>query len=195
MHHDLTLTPYRDMVEGPLPLEAAEHALNGLTLPVEGLELRSGLKASVLDQESLMAPVELGHRSRAVLALHQVDEVFAGIARIGHDVAGPESLIASAGVPERVGRPLAVVDIASADIDTNGQLVFAISHQVQLVAIGKLLGTLCTHLDGPPCFSVSLGLPRPVTPSLECCRVHRHPIAEARGVPCSVAGRESGRLL
>ena len=47
MHHDLTLTPHRDMVEGPLSLETAEHALNGLALLVEGFELRRGLKACV----------------------------------------------------------------------------------------------------------------------------------------------------
>ena len=192
MNHDLTPTPYRDMVEGPLPLEATEHALNGLTLPVEGLELRSGLETGILGDEALMTPVELDHRSRAVLALHQVDEVLAGVPRIGHDVAGPESLIASAGVPECVGRPLAVVDIPCADVNTDGQLVFAISHQVQFVTVGNLLGALCADLDRPPRFSVGLRLPGPVTPSLERCRVHRHPVTKAREFGVVLSHKRAG---
>ena len=127
-----------------------------------------------------MTPVELHHRRRAILAFNKVDEVFPRVPRIGHDVTGPESLIASAGVPERVGGTLAVVDIASADVNTDGQLMFAVSYQVQLVAIGNLLGALRTHLDGPPCLFVGLPFPCSIAPRLQGCRVHCHPIAEAR---------------
>ena len=192
MHHNLSMTPYRDMVEGPLPLEAAKHALNGLTLSVESPELRRRLEACVLGNETLMTPVELHHGRRAILAFNKVDEVLAGVPRIGHDISGPEPLIASAGIPESMGRPLAVVDIPSADVNTDGQLVLAIGHQVQLIAVGNLLGALGSYFDGPPCLLVGLPLSRSVAPCLQCSRVHCHPVTEAREFLVMLPHKRSG---
>ena len=115
----------------------------------------------------------------SILATYQMNQGFARITFVRHDVLGMElTACCEAGLTEYVRCTSCVMDIASTNMSGNGKFIFRVYKQVELVAQRELGLAVRVLLNRPSSLRVRrVGLP-PIDPALNSSRVQGYPLTK-----------------
>ena len=174
---DLPEPPHSDTIQRPLPLQPRESPFHSLPLSIDGSP------AHRLDGSRyrfLMHRVRVDDRLGTILSPDEPPQRLAGIALVRDDSRRMKRSIGEPSLRKQVRRSLRIMDVTGRDVGRDGQLVFAVHHEVQLVTKLVLILTMRIRLDAPT--SIRVGDPGLawITPSLESRRVYCDSLSKPR---------------
>ena len=195
MDSNLTSTPYRDVVQGALPLETGVDPLYAGTLAVQCLSSSRLTHLGSLSSVPFVASIGVNDGLGLVLPPNEVVEGSTRVTLIGGDVLGPELACGEPCFAEYVRCPSSIVDVASAYVSRDRQLVLSVNKQVKFPSQRGLCPPVGVLLDRPARFLVRfLGL-APVDPSFERGGVYGNPLSEAWESSVAVTYQSAGHVL